>query len=115
MNEFRARIGRVRMKNGGADLRVIEGFAPRERNAEETKEATLLRAAREIASEGPVATFVIVAFSPEGRSAFNWRFGEDSPISRTMLPGYVGELVRRYVVTSEEAAERFNEMFEGVE
>jgi hypothetical protein len=58
-----------------------------------------------------VAAFVMVSFSPEGKTSFNWRFTENSPISRTMLPGYVAELVRRYVVMREEASIRFDEMF----
>ena len=112
MTEFKARIGRVRMKNGGADVRLIEGFAPRSREEEETPEATLLRSAREISAEGPVACFAIVSFSSEGKVAFNWRFTDESPIARTLLPSYISELVRRYMITREEASVRFNEMFE---
>lgn len=114
MNEFRARIGRVRMKNGGADVRVLEG-ARSDWQGEETPEATLLRSAREIAAEGPVAAFVIVTFGPDGRTCFNSRFTDESPITRSLMPTYVAELVRRYVIVQEEARARFDDMFQWVE
>jgi hypothetical protein len=113
MNEFRARIGRVRMKSGGADVRVIEGF--RVPDDDESPAATLHRTARELTAEGQVAAFVIAAFMTDGRVSFNWRYTDDCPMARTLMPPYIAELTRRYVLTREEASQRFNEMFEWVE
>jgi hypothetical protein len=101
------------MKNGGAEVRVLGGFAAPAEN-DESVEATLFRTARELTAE-PIAAFMVVAFSPEGKTSFNWRWTEGSPIARTMMVPYIGELARRYVITREEASERFDEMFQWTE
>jgi hypothetical protein len=112
MTEFRARIGRIRMKNGGADVHVLNGFTPPDND--EAVEATLFRTAREIVAD-PVSAFMLVAFAPDGRTFFNWRWTDGSPISRTMMVPYIAELARRYVISREEASERFDEMFQWVD
>lgn len=113
MNEFRARIGRVRMKNGGADIRIVDGFRmPQE---DESPDATLLRCAREFVEEEGTAAFLVVGWGADGKVLFNWRYTDDCPMARTLMPSYIAELTRRYVITTHEAEERFHEMFEWVE
>ena len=112
MNDFRARIGRVRMKSGGADVHIIEGFALPD---EESPEATLNRSAREAADGGGVAAFALTVFMSDGRVLFNWRHTDECPIARTLLPEYIGELVRRYALTRHEAEETFDSMFQWAE
>jgi hypothetical protein len=114
MNEFRARIGRIRMKNGGADVRVIEGCAL-PRDEDEGVAATLHRTTLELTQEADLAAFVIVGWTAQGSVSFNWRYTDQCPMARTLIPPYVAELTRRYVVSREEASERFHEMFEWVE
>jgi hypothetical protein len=113
MTEFRARIRSVRMKNGGAHITIVEGYA--RPDEDETVAGTLLRASREMVEDGTMAAFVIVGFTQEGAALFNWRHSDGCPMPRTLIPPYIAELSRRYVITSEEASERFNEMFEWVE
>jgi len=62
-----------------------------------------------------LAAFVIVGWTAQGSVSFNWRYTNDCPMARTLIPPYVAELTRRYVVSREEASERFNEMFEWIE
>jgi hypothetical protein len=101
------------MKNGGAEVRVIEGFRTPDQE-DEMVEATLFRTAREL-TEGPIAAFMIVAFAPDGRTSFNWRWTEGSPVARTMMPPYIAELARRYILTRDDAREVFDDMFQWVE
>jgi hypothetical protein len=114
MNEFRARIGRVRMKNGGADVRVIEGFSPPKAEAESVAGA-MLRASRDMAEEGPIGAFLTVAFTESGGVLFNWKYTAECGLSRTLMVPYIAELARRYLLTREEASECFNDMFKWVE
>jgi hypothetical protein len=109
VKEFRARIGRVRMKGGGADVRVIEGFAiPRGESAS----ASLAREARECLQAGDIAAFVFLAISPEGRCHFAYRYESGCPLSRNLLPSYIEELTRTMIVTRAEASKVFDDMFE---
>jgi hypothetical protein len=114
VNEFRARIRRVRMKGGGADVHIVEGFTPPP-DGDESVEATLCRTAREYVEDGSLAAFMLIGFAPDGRVLFNWRYTDDCPMARTLMPSYMAELARRYVVTREEASARFKDMFEWVE
>lgn len=111
MSEFAARIARVRMKKGGADLHIIEGWQEPE---EESSAATLVRSAREYADVG-VAGFILLGFDNEGQVLFQHRTDGDLPIPRTLLPTYVAELVRRYVLTDTQARVVFDDMFKWVE
>jgi len=112
MNEFRARIRRIRMKNGGADVRVIEGFSPPK---DESVAAALLRASRDMVEDGPIGAFLTVAFTEGGGVMFNWKYTAECGLSRTLMVPYIAELARRYLLTREEASECFSDMFEWVE
>lgn len=107
MNEFRARIGRVKMKQGGADLRIIDGP-----EHQEGKEAKLLELARFAADESePGSTlegFLIVAFYSDKCRNVLFDLDGDHGIPRELVPAYVNELIRREVITQAEACDVVN-------
>jgi hypothetical protein len=107
MSEFRARIGRVKMKEGGADLRIIDGP-----EHQEGKEARILSAARHVADESePGSTlegFVIVAFYSDKCRNVIYELDGDHGLPRELIPAYVTELIRRKIITQAEACDVVN-------
>ena len=92
------RIGRVRMKDGGADVRVLPGSPTGERAQ------LLMRHARILATQtDAIAGFVVIAWDRDG--AYQVGFdasGSDNPIPRTLLPTWVAEVLRREAVTTQQ-------------
>lgn len=108
---FAARIGRVRMKAGGADVHIIDGWSSPD---EETVGATLVRSARDYADVG-VHSFMLIGFDNSGDVLFQHRTDGKLPLPRTLLPAYVAEMIRRYVLTDTQARIVFDDMFQWVE
>ncbi len=100
------------MKNGGADVRVLHQ-QPEPFDCEMDYRGVLTKAAREIASGEPLAGFVVIGIYPAGKVRVGYRYdtSADWAISRTLLPSYIAEIIRRDVVTHGEATDVFNEMF----
>jgi len=104
----RTRIGRVRMKSGGADLRVLHQTTPNPEG--KNYRGALLNGARKISEMGSPGSdlvgFFIVGFFSDGSASvgFHWD-NERSPIPRSLMPAYVAELVRRDMITCPEADE----------
>ncbi len=44
----------------------------------------------------------------------NFRWGDESPLNRALLPSYIAEVIRRDLIVEAEAEAKFNEMFEGI-
>lgn len=112
MTEFRARIGRIRMKNGGADLRVLS-----RPNAVADRRGELMRHARRLAEmsepSDPLVGHVVIGFYATGKSSVGCFYDGDScPIPRALLPSWTEELVRRDLVTNPECREIFDQKFE---
>lgn len=112
MSEFRARIGRVRMKNGGADVRVIQ----RQDEGEDWR-GTVIRNARTVADhateDAPLVGYLLIGFYGDGCSSVGFRYDpERTPIPRALMPAWVEEVVRRDMLTAVEAKDTFNDMFE---
>lgn len=101
-----ARIGRIRMKTGGAEVRLIRQETPNG-DGKENWAGRLVTSARgaaeHCAESGPLTGFVIAAFYADGGTYTAFRWGDESPANRNILPAYVAEIVRRDVITEPEA------------
>lgn len=111
-----AKIGRIRMKAGGAELRLIRQETPN--TGGENWNGELIAFGRRMAESAPkdggIVGYVAVAFFGNGTTCTNYKWGDESPCSRTLLPTLVSEMVRRDVVMETEARAVFSEMFEHV-
>lgn len=118
MGEFKARIGRIRMKNGGADVRV---FDRKQVNPEgEDWRGGLVTSARKVAEfasdDDPLAGYVVIGLFKSGMSSVGWRYDPDTAgVPRVLLPHWIAEIVRRDLITEREARSVFDEMFAWVE
>lgn len=115
MSEFRARISRVRLKDG-ADVHVL-----RNRVADEGGEdwrGAIIRNARRIADtatdQDPLAGYVVLGLFESGSASIGFRYNFEShqAMPRMMIPTWVAEILRRDLIANEEAREVFHEMFE---
>lgn len=64
--------------------------------------------------DNPITGYLVVAFFRDGATSSHYRWGDESPMNRALLPHYVAEVVRRDVVTDSEARAVFDEMFERI-
>lgn len=107
MSEFRARIGKVRMKAGGAELHIIDGP-----DHQDGKEAKLLQMARFVADESEEGSslegFIILAFYSDKCRNILFDLDGDHGIPREMFPAYAEELVRRKCIMQAEACDVVN-------
>ena len=115
MNEFTARISRVRMKNGGADVRVIDR-QPINEDGEDWR-GSIVSNARNIAKlatdDAPLVGYLVVGFYADGGSSSGFRIDSDlCPLPSVLFPAWAAEIVRRDIVTAGEAEHRFETMFE---
>ena len=95
------RIGRVRMKNGGADVRVLH--TPVREDDGENWNGKMIANARHLADFGPVASYVVVAVYEDGTYALGWRGDPElTRIPRMAWPSFVAEIMRREIITAEE-------------
>jgi hypothetical protein len=110
MTEFRARIGKVRMK-AGAQVSVIEGGR---KSPEGACEGDLMREAREAAEHGEMEAFLLVTIH-DGSARFSHRIERGCSFPRSLMPAYVAELIRRYALTEHDARKVFDDMFAWVD
>lgn len=98
------RIGKVRMKSGGAPITIIS-------NRLETPDDRLLSAANYIARQPDLQGFVVIGVvaGPEYRIAVNL---ENTDVPETLIPAYVAEILRTNLLTRSEAAEIFDDKSE---
>jgi hypothetical protein len=102
-----ARIGRIRHKDGGADVRIIRQTTP-DKAGEENWCGQIVKSARTIAEQGSptselVGFFVIGLFS-DGAYSMGLRWDHDrSPIPRSLMPAYVEELIRQDLISRPDA------------
>jgi hypothetical protein len=116
MSEFAARIGRVRMKSGGADVRVLAQRAvPFEE--EEDYRGALLRNAKTVidaaTDEAPLVGYLLIGMYDDGCTSTGFRYAHDNgnAIPRTLLPAWTAEVIRRELITSVTAEDQFKTMF----
>lgn len=112
-----ARIGRIRLKSGGAEVRLIRREQPNHEGAENWA-GEIIRSAKTVANHtskaGPIRGFVLAAFYDDKSTYVNFRWGDESPLNRALLPSYIAEVIRRDLIVEAEAEAKFNEMFEGI-
>lgn len=93
-----ARIGRVRMKNGGADVRVLH--TPRRADNGENWNGKLVEHAKTLAADpAEIVGYHIVAVYQDG--AYNSASRIDPvrcPIPQALWPSYVAEVIRREII-----------------
>lgn len=112
MSEFRARIGRVRMKSGGADVRLFP-TAPTlpDRRGEMMRHTRIVIDNSE--ETDPLVGHVVIGFFASGKSSVGCFYdGAACPVPRALLPAWTEELVRRDLVTDPEIREIFDQKFE---
>lgn len=113
MTEFRARIGRVRMKSGGADLHVLHTPMPNN-EGEENWRGKMIENAKTIAGyDGDLDGYVVIGLWRDGARSLAYRFSPRIP--RDLMPSYVAEMLRRDAITEHEARQTFDEMFKWVD
>jgi len=111
MSEFRARIGRVRMKNGGADIHVFRARDPGVSDAG----TQLLKHAREIvetAEDDRLVGHILVGLFSSGKTSTGFRYDPETfPVPRALFPVWFADILRRELITRSEAIGVFEEMF----
>lgn len=118
MTEFRARIGRVRMKNGGADVHVLDR-KPINPEGEDWR-GSLVSGARKIAEgstdDNPLVGYVVLGIRESGNYAVGWRYDWDKArVPRMLFPSWIAEIIRNDLINEHTARDVFDEMFEWVE
>lgn len=114
MNEFGARIGRIRMKNGGAEVRVLPTRAEPFPDEEDYRGAIVRNARRVAEFDKPLAGYLILGFFEDASVSVGYRYNNKCTraIPRMLLPAWIAEVVRRDLISNEEARDVFNEMFQ---
>jgi hypothetical protein len=115
MSDFAARIGRIRMKNGGADVRVLHRSEPNPDN--ESWRGKIIENAKAVASYdedgSELVGFLVIGIFSDGQTSVGFRYDKKRcPVPLSLMPAWVAELVRRDMVVAPEAENRFNDMFE---
>ena len=100
-----ARIGKVRLKQGGAEIRVLHNDrrSPGLNGSPENWNGKIVENARAIAEDDPIVGYVIVAVFENGKYNSACRIDpKRCPVPTTLWPAYVEEVVRRVTVTKAE-------------
>lgn len=113
MADFRARIGRVRMKSGGADVHVFHNP-----NAVGEHALTVIeRHARDIAGfsepDSELVGSVVIGMFSNGRTTMGFRCPDT--MGRTLATAWLIEAIRRDIVTAAECEDVFDSKFEWIE
>lgn len=109
-----ARIGKIRMKAGGAEIRILRRTT--ENNGENWR-GTIVEHAKIIAEaatpECKLVGFLVLGMFSNGTISNGWRYDHSSPgvLPRAVLPAYVSEIVRREMITGPEAQEAARVVF----
>lgn len=87
------RISRVRMKNGGAEVRIL--VSERERLFDEVRQK-LLYDARTTGDEWPLAGYALVAWTENGTVVSSVEVNRFSRYDFTTIPDYVRQVLKRH-------------------
>lgn len=103
------------MKNGGADVHVLNRELPNP--GDENWCGKVIENAKAVAGfstpDSPLVGYVLIGIYGDGQSSVGYRYDPDRcPIPRSLMPAWIAELVRRDMITANEASGKFNEMFE---
>lgn len=111
MTEFRARIRSVRMKGGGASVRILP--TPEQHDGENWN-GKLIENAKHIAGyEGEMDGYLVLGLFADGTRSMGFRLPRRIP--RELWPAYVAEVLRTDLITEWEAEGTFHRIFEWVD
>lgn len=107
-----ARIGKIRLKTGGATLSVLHN-PMKESAGKENWCGEVVKSARKIAefSEpgSELCGFVVIGLYADGMHAMGLRLDETRcHVPKMLMPAYIAEIIRRDFITKD----KFNDMFE---
>ena len=120
MSDFAARIGRIRMKDGGAEVRVLHS-RPGPDGGDDWRGAVVrnARAVAEFATEeAPLVGYLLIGFYDDGTNSVGFRYDSNNrnAIPTNLIPAWTAEIIRRHMIVDAEASDKartvFNEMFE---
>jgi len=97
------RIGRVRLKSGGADVHLL----PISTASDVSK--ALVRNARTISECEGLTGYFIIGLYKDGSHNLGFRIDPEGVVGPTMAPSYVADIVRRATATRQEIIEMFEE------
>lgn len=106
MNARHCRIGKVALKGGGAELRILHQATPDP--GSENWRGKIVSAARDIAgyseADSDLVGYFVVGFFSDGAHSLGFRYDSTrSPIPRRLMPAYLAELIREDAVTGQKA------------
>ena len=96
------RIGRFRLKSGGAWVSVLP-----QSNASETAQR-LIRNARAISEYEGLSGYFVIGLFKDGTYSISFQIDEDGVIPPTLAPSYVADIVRRATATRAEIIDMFD-------
>lgn len=99
------RIGRVKMKNGGADVHIF----PCQKRSEVAD--SLVRNAREMSEDDQIEGYFVITLLEHGQYNLAFRLSRDGYLTPTMAPAYIAEVVRRATATRQEIQDIIDELF----
>lgn len=97
------RVGRFRLKSGGAWVSVIP-----QSNVSETAKA-LVRDARTISEYKGLTGFFVIGLFDNGMHSLAFQIDPEGVIHPTFAPSYVADIVRRATATRQEIIDIFDE------
>jgi hypothetical protein len=116
MIEFAVRLRKVRLKQGGAEVRVLRS-QPGPDGGDDWRGA-VVRNARKVADlateDSPLVGYVLLGLYGDGATSVGYRYDTTAKgaIPRALLPSFIAEVVRRDLIANEGARDVFHEMFE---
>lgn len=93
MRSRAARIGRIRLKSGGAEIRLFDrpdlGLGRR-----------LVAGAQFISDSygAELSGYLVIGWGPDGQYRLGWSLDKRSWVGPSAFPSYVGDIVRREVI-----------------
>jgi hypothetical protein len=103
-----ARIGRVRLKSGGTEVRVLRNPLPNDGENWRGKVVQHARKVGEYDEPGSVLVgFCVIGLFSDGAASVGLRWDKKrSPIPTALMPQYIAEVIRRDLITAPEAEEQ---------
>lgn len=103
------RISRVRLKAGGADVRVLRGsdYGEMARKCIDYSRTIVEQKRRDLVG------FIVIGWASDGSYSMGCHLAQDSPctIPRALLPSWVSEVIRRDIVTRQEVRDVLSEEY----
>lgn len=92
------RVGRIKLKSGGAEVRVLHAAERGELNDKLVEHAGII--AGLFPKDDEMMGFVVVAWGRDGGFSRGTRIHRDSQVGETMIPSFVADVLRRDTMES---------------